>query len=355
VAVLSDGLGSGVKANILATLTAKMLVKMTAEGVSVEECVSAVAKTLPVCTERHLAYSTFTLITIQHQRFVEVYQFDNPSFQCFHEGKPISIDSDTLIIYDKKLQHSKFELQPRDCMVVYSDGVLHAGVGGKLDFGWSQEAISKYLQSRIRRSSSAQEIAVSLMDKTTDYYGGVFGDDASVLCIQVKPRNQVNILVGPSKEKADDETMLSLFFSKAGRHIVCGGTTATIASRHLHQRIEMELPSSKSDIPPTARIEGVDLVTEGVITMARVLEYAKDLLQSKSKYHEWKTQHDGASLIAQMLFEEATDINFYSGCAVNPAHQNTDLPIDFSIKMQLVTDLSDCLTKMGKRIKVAYF
>ena len=51
----------------------------------------------------------------------------------------------------------------------------------------------------------------------------------------------------------------------------------------------------------------------------------------------------------------SADINFYVGRAINPAHQNPDLPINFNIKMNLVEDLSTCLKKMGKRIKVSYF
>ena len=109
------------------------------------------------------------------------------------------------------------------------------------------------------------------------------------------------------------------------------------------------------EIPPTAKIEGVDLVTEGVITMSRVLEYAKDYLQYNEKYTIWSYKKDGASQIARILFEEATDINFYVGRAINPAHQNPKLPIDFNIKMRLVDELSQCLKQMGKKIKVSYF
>ena len=115
------------------------------------------------------------------------------------------------------------------------------------------------------------------------------------------------------------------------------------------------LSFERSDVPPIATIEGVDLVTEGVITMNRVLEYAKDYLGDNALYEQWNFQKDGASLISRLLFEEATDINFYVGRAVNPAHQNPDLPINFNIKMNLVEELSACLKKMGKRIKVSYF
>jgi hypothetical protein len=149
--------------------------------------------------------------------------------------------------------------------------------------------------------------------------------------------------------------MMSLFFSKEGKHIVCGGTTSSIAAKYLGKPIRTEIDFLDPDIPPISHIEGVELVTEGVITVNRVLEYAKDYLKDNESYKHWSYKQDGASQICRLLFEEATDINFYVGRAMNPAHQNPDLPINFNIKMQLVVELSDCLRKMGKRIKVSYF
>ena len=165
----------------------------------------------------------------------------------------------------------------------------------------------------------------------------------------------MNMLFGPPANRDDAERMMSLFFSKDGKHIICGGTTSSIAAKYLNKPLKASLNFQQSDIPPTAEIEGVDLVTEGVITVNRVLEYAKDYLGDNERYNEWSFQRDGASLISRLLFEEATDINFYVGRAINPAHQNPDLPINFSIKMNLVEELSACLKKMGKRIKVSYF
>jgi hypothetical protein len=150
--------------------------------------------------------------------------------------------------------------------------------------------------------------------------------------------------------------MMSLFFSKEGKHIVCGGTTAGLAAQFLEKELEAGLPVySDPGIPPTAAIAGVDLVTEGVITISRVLEYARDYIKDNENYAYWNYGKDGASQIARLLFEEATDINFYVGRAINPAHQNPNLPIGFSIKMRLIEELAVCLKEMGKQIKVSYF
>ena len=165
----------------------------------------------------------------------------------------------------------------------------------------------------------------------------------------------MNILFGPPSNRDDCDRMMSLFFSKEGKHIICGGTTSSIAAKWLRKPLKPQLTFERSDIPPIAELEGVDLVTEGVITVNKVVEYANDYIQDNAAYEEWGYSRDGASLICRLLFEEATDINFYVGRAVNPAHQNPDLPINFNIKMNLVQELSSALRLMGKRIKVSYF
>jgi len=163
------------------------------------------------------------------------------------------------------------------------------------------------------------------------------------------------MLFGPPSNRDDANRMMSLFFSKEGKHIICGGTTSSIAAKFLRKPVKASLNFEVSDVPPIAEIEGVDLVTEGVITVNKVLEYANDYLGENKHYEHWSFKRDGASLICRLLFEEATDINFYVGRAVNPAHQNPELPINFNIKMNLVEELSKCLKKMGKKIKVSYF
>ena len=202
---------------------------------------------------------------------------------------------------------------------------------------------------------TAKTLSTILVDEVNRLYGGEPGDDATACVVRIRRREPMNLLFGPPSNRDDCDRMMSLFFSKEGKHIICGGTTSSIAAKYLHKPVKASLNFESSDIPPIAEIEGVDLVTEGVITVNRVLEYAKDYLEDNESYEHWSMKRDGASLIARMLFEEATDINFFVGRAINPAHQNPDLPINFSIKMNLVKELSECLKKMGKRIKVSYF
>ena len=341
VVVLADGLGSGVKASILSTLTSKIISTMMSEEMKLEDCVSTIAATLPICSVRGVAYSTFTIIHLIENETVEIIQYDYPK-------QELSIDG-------KKVLKSVIKLQEGDCMVAMSDGCPHAGIGAAFNFGWKWEDIADFMRTVYAAGYTAKTLATMLIDECDKQYGHKPGDDATACVVKIRRREPMNILFGPPRNRDDCDRMMSLFFSKEGKHIVCGGTTASIAAAYLGKPLVPSLNFESGDIPPTAEIEGVDLVTEGVITVNKVIEYAKDSLAGNELYSEWGYRRDGASLICRMLFEEATDINFYVGRAVNPAHQNPDLPINFNIKMNLVKELSECLRQMGKRIKVSYF
>ena len=355
VIVLSDGLGSGVKASILSTLTSKIISTMLAEGLSLEECVETIAATLPVCSVRGIAYSTFTIIHLINNQIAELIQYDNPHAIVIRDDKVWDYSKTEMNIGGKKIYKSVINLQENDIFVAMSDGCPHAGIGIAYNFGWKREDIAEYMETLSHTGYTAKTLSTMLVDECDRLYGQMPGDDATACVVRIRKRVPMNMLFGPPSNRDDADRMMSLFFSKEGKHIICGGTTSSIASKFLGKPLNASLSFEKSDVPPIAEIEGVDLVTEGVITVNKVLEYAKDYLAENKYYEHWSFKKDGASLICRLLFEEATDINFYVGRAINPAHQNPDLPINFNIKMNLVEELSKCLKMMGKKIKVSYF
>lgn len=355
VVVLADGLGSGVKASILSTLTSKIISTMMSAGLSLEECVSTIAAALPICSVRGVAYSTFTIINLKNNTTAELIQYDNPHAIFIRDGKSCDYPKTETNIGGKKIYKSTIKLQENDLIIAMSDGCPHAGIGTAYNFGWKREDIAEFMETFSELGYTAKTLSTMLVDECNKLYGNRPGDDATACVIRIRKREPMNILFGPPSRRDDCDRMMSLFFSKEGKHIVCGGTTSSIVSKYLGKPVRASLSFERSDVPPIAEIEGVDLVTEGVITVNKVLEYAKDALAENKEYEQWSCKRDGASMICRLLFEEATDINFYVGRAVNPAHQNPDLPINFNIKMNLVEELSECLKKMGKRIKVSYF
>ncbi|XMB72218.1 SpoIIE family protein phosphatase [Mycoplasmatota bacterium WC30] len=355
IIVLADGLGSGVKANILSTLTSKIISTMMSEGMSIEECVATIADTLPVCQTRDIAYSTFTIIRIIENKEAEIIQYDNPHVILIRNGENYEFFKTEMNIKGKKIFHSKVVLEEGDIFIAMSDGCIHAGVGLTLNFGWERKNIIDYMKTFYHVGYTAKTLTKILLDECLKLYDSKPGDDTTACIIRIRKREPLNLVIGPPANRDDSKRMMSLFFAKEGKHIVCGGTTSQIAADYLNEVVIPELNFVDSAIPPTATIFGVDLVTEGVITINKVLEYAKDYLENNVTYTEWCYKKDGASQIARLLFEEATDINFYVGRAINPAHQNPDLPINFNIKMQLIGELSNSLKLMGKRINTSYF
>jgi hypothetical protein len=355
VIVLADGLGSGVKASILATLTSKIISTMMAAGLSIERCVYTIASTLPVCSVRGVAYSTFTIIHLLNNDVAEIIQYDNPHVILLRNFENYDYPKTEMNIDGKRIFKSVIKLCENDVFIAMSDGCVHAGMGGRYNFGWKREDIIDYMQVLAAGGYTAKNMSTMLVDECEKLYGHEPGDDTTACVVKIRRREPMNILFGPPSNRDDCDRMMSLFFSKEGKHIICGGTTSSIAAKYLGKPLKPSLNFEMDDIPPTAELEGVDLVTEGVITVNRVLEYARDYLGENQHFEHWNYKRDGASLICRLLFEEATDINFYVGRAINPAHQNPDLPITFNIKMNLVQELSACLKKMGKRIKVSYF
>lgn len=355
VIVLADGLGSGVKASILSTLTSKIISTMVAAGLPLEECVSTIASTLPVCSVRGVAYSTFTIIHLQNNEVAEIIQYDNPHVIILRDDINYNYPKIEMNIDGKKIYKTTLKLRENDVFIAMSDGCPHAGLGGRFNFGWKRENIIEYMEALALGGYTAKNLSTMLVDECNRLYGDMPGDDTTACVVKIRKREPMNILFGPPANRDDCNRMMSLFFSKQGKRIICGGTTSTIAAKYLGKPIKAKLISDTPGVPPTAELEGIDLVTEGVITISKVLEYARDYLGKNALYEQWNFRRDGASQISRMLFDEATDINFYVGKAVNPAHQNPDLPINFNIKMSLVEELSVCLRKMGKRIKVSYF
>lgn len=354
--VMADGLGSGVQASILSTLTSSMLCKMIEGGLSIEESVVSLIRTLPVSKNRgNVAYSTFTVVKIEPDYSFLIYNYDNPETIHIVDGKEKRFEWTLLPIEGKKIYKAKGVLSLNDVIAFTSDGAVYAGVGESLNFGWTRDEIVKYIEGLYSPSISCKNMATILVDHCNTLYNNRPGDDTTAVVIRRRERSYLSLMVGPATNPADDNKMMSLFFKEKGKHIVCGGTSAKVAARYLHEEIDSALDYVDPSIPPISHINGLDLVCEGVITLNRLVALAKDYEGQNQAYFDWSYKQDGASLLARLLLEEATEINFYVGCAINPAHQDPRLNISISTKMGLVDSLTASLKRLNKNVTVHYF
>ncbi len=351
-AVLCDGMGSGVKANILATLSSKILCTMLSAGVPIKDCIETLIASLPVCKVRNVAYATFSVCLIGSDGKGELLEFDNPAAILLRNGAADDLPRQKEVILGKTVYTTALDLKPGDAIVVTSDGVEHAGIGMMMNFGWERPQIKDYLRRAVKPGMSARAISAALAGECNELYMNMPGDDTTVLGIKVREHSPISVFVGPPIHKEDDAQYVKDFMALPGKKAVCGGTSSQIVARQLGKEVRTSFEFPDRDIPPIGYIDGIDLTTEGVITVKRVLELSEKYLDPSDCTAAVLDKRDGASLLARMLFEEGTDVNFFVGQSQNHAHDG--LPIETRMKLKLIDKLADNLKKMGKNVNVRY-
>ena len=356
-AVLADGLGSGVKANILSTLTSTIISTMLTEVAAMEQAVETIVSTLPICSVRKLAYSTFSVLQIKDTGEAYLAEFDNPACIFIRNGELMELEMTDKEYAGKTVYESRFTVFPGDVLALISDGVVYAGVGSILNFGWTWESVAEWLRKESLKEKSAPRLAAALSQAVKELYMDKPGDDSTVMVARISPRQVVNMFAGPPKNKDDDPKMVRDFMTSSGKKLICGGSSANIVARVLNRSIETSLDYVDPLIPPIATIQGIDLVTEGVLTLSRTVEILQEYLdhETDSFYFKKLDEKNGAAMLAKILLEECTTLNLFIGTAINPAHQNPGLPSDLSIKLKLIDKLCGLMERLGKRVTKKYY
>ncbi len=352
IVVLSDGLGSGVKANILATLTAEIIVTMLRADVPLKEVISTVIGTLPVCRERKIAYATFTAIEIDHvTNHFKIINFDNPPTFYFHRSQRVPLNRTLETIAGKPIYITEGQLERGDFIGVGSDGILHAGVGNIWNFGWGWENVAGYVEQLLRRSASrARPVVQGLVTKTQSLYGRQVGDDATFVGIYARERHSLMVFTGPPLDENTDDYQAQRLLDFDGRKVVCGGTTGNILETYLGEVIEIDLSTLREDVPPIGRLSQIDLLTEGIITMSHALDYMR---ACRGDELQLPRDRNGATLLARELLR-ADSVFFLVGQKINEFYQNPLLPRNLSIRKHLVQEIAQFLQEHHKEVKVEF-
>ena len=247
---------------------------------------------------------------------------------------------------------TRLELKPDDYIVLMSDGVIHAGIGMLLNFGWLRKDVKEYLDKNFKKGMSARGVACLLAGACNDLYMGKPGDDTTVAVVRAREYCPVRIMVGPPVEKDQDDFYISRFLGGEDKKVVCGGTSSQIVARHLGEKVSASFDFPDKDVPPIGYIKGIDLTTEGVLTLRKLLELSERWLSTSDLTPKHSEKKDGASLLANMLFEYATHVTFFVGQSINAAHQG--LPIDTTMKLKLVESIAANLRLAGKQVELNY-
>jgi len=340
VSVLSDGLGSGVKASVLATLTATMALKYAAGLDDLRESAETIMDTLPVCRVRKISYSTFSIADVSGQGETRVLEHGNPPFLLMRQGKAVSVHTETLRLarwQDRPLTRARFQLAVGDRLVLCSDGVTQSGMGQiGMPLGWGSEAFARFVQELLEKEPdlSARLLAQRVVDQAHANDGRAAKDDISCAVISFRHPRRLLVLTGPPFSRERDPELAELILHHPGRKAICGGTTAGIVARLLHRELEIDLDGMDPEIPPGARMAGVDLVTEGTLTLARTAE----LLESDT---ERPPANPAGALLEMML--ESDIIDFVVGTRINEAHQDPNIPVELDLRRNIVKKIARLL------------
>lgn len=349
ILVLSDGLGSGIKATIPARLTTEIIGTMLKEKARLREVVETVAGTLPTCRVRGLAYATFAILQIEHG--TGRFQLDSPPPVLLKQRQPCRLPVRTLKMCGKAMELSEGILENGDFLGLMSDGVLYANQGVIMNPGWSWDEIAGCLATAGKDGPrSAERLVESVMSETQKRYGGEAGDDATFVGVLARTTRRLIVFTGPPSDRTRDEACTERVMSFAGRRVICGGTTANIAAEYWGEVPHPDDSTARDGIPPIASLPEIDLVTEGILTMARALEYLK---HSQGDSYRLPANRNGAVLLARELLN-ADSVLFLAGESVNPFYQNPQLPRSVSIRRSLVTQIADQLRRFHKDVIVEW-
>ena len=352
VMALADGLGSGVKANILATLTSKIGVTMLKEKMKLDDVVETISRTLPISPTLNIAYSTFTLIRVDQGGMAYIAEFDNPSVIFLRDGDFLKLDWNERIIYKKRIRETSIQLKHNDNLILISDGYKFAGKNGNWIKPWTYEDTCHYIKKCYLKEMNAKEMTNNILDLFNELYYYEPIDDTTVATLKIIRDKKVVLLSGPPVDKSRDSEIVNKFKNARGKKIICGGTTARIVSRELKKSYKPGKIVDK-DIPPVGYIEGVDLVTEGVITLQKATSILEHILNTTD--YEVLYKEDGASKLAKMLYEDSLHIKLMVGKSVNQTNQILELSNKLSNKVDILNHLKDVLIKLGKIVDIEYF
>ena len=339
ITVLSDGLGSGVKAGVLANLTATMALRYTTAFVDVRQSAKTIMDTLPVCEQRKISYSTFTIVDLDSDGKTRVIEHGNPPLILLRGQTPVPIERVSLTLEtwkDRVIQYSEFDTQLGDRIVFFSDGVSQSGLGrAGLPLGWGQDRVTDYLQRQIASENeiSSRELSRKLVAEALANDGRAAKDDITCGVVYYRLPRRLLVITGPPFSKERDGELAELAQTFNGRKVICGGTTASIISRLLNRPVTMSLAQLDPEIPPGAVMAGIDLVTEGTITLAKVAEILDHGIPG-----EPARKNPATDLVTLML--QSDIVEFMVGTRINEAHQDPNVPVELDLRRNIIRKIA---------------
>lgn len=351
VAVLSDGLGSGIKANILACMTSTMLLKFMENNFDIEKSSEIIMNSLPVCKVRGISYSTFSAIDCYENGRAKIVEEGNPDFIWIRKNEVLKPDFQTInskVFQNRKMKVYNINLEKEDRIIFCSDGATQVATGEKeYPLGLERDGLAKIILDKIKWEPqiSSNDLSSYLIKRIEEIAPRrQLKDDTSVVCIYARAPRESLIFTGPPYDCKQDSYYAKYFIEFEGKKAIAGGTTANIISRELSIPAKADLSTSSKILPCISKMEGVDLVTEGILTLTKTLEYLE----------EGAAEENAAKLLMD-FFISSDVINFLVGAQMNVVHYDPSLPVEIEIRKNIIKKLQKVLEeKYLKKVNVQF-
>ena len=351
VAVLSDGLGSGIKANILACMTSTMLLKFMESHSDIEKSCEIIMNSLPVCKVRGISYSTFSAIDCFENGKAKIVEEGNPDFIWIRNGEVLKPEYQTIQSKDfknRKMKVYNIQLEKYDRIIFCSDGATQVAMGSKrYPLGLERSGLIKIILDKLAQNPeiSSKDLSEYLVKQVELIAPNKeLKDDTSVVSIYCRDPRESLIFTGPPYHQEKDNYYAKFFMDFKGKKAISGGTTANIISRELNIPVIAKLSMNAGKLPGLSEMQGVDLVTEGILTLTKTLEYLES----------GKSENNAAKTLMDFLLDSDV-IYFLVGAQMNKAHYDPNLPIEIEIRKNIIKQMASVLEeKYLKKVNVQF-
>ena len=343
ICVLSDGLGSGIKASVLSTMTASMAINFSSMNEDILSAAETIINTLPIDSVRKVAYSTFCICEIDIFGNVRIVEYETPSFCLWRDGRFVKVTKEKIPVMRDDMENtylrvSSFTMYKEDRIIFFSDGVSQSGMGSRqMPFGW-EEGVEEFMAGILRKTPyiSAKDLSFKVVAKSQENDGYSPKDDTTCCVIYMRRPRNLLVCTGPPFDQKNDRQLLSRVKDFDGRKVICGGTTAQIISRESGLPLELDISTLDRNLPPASRMEGVDLITEGILTLSRLENLLSDTENA------YKGDNGPADTLYRLLLD-SDKVTFLVGTRVNNAHQDPSLPVELEIRRNVVKKIKTLL------------